>query len=193
MGYQIGKQKLMDILRGWDSFLKKRLHLIACGGTALTLLGVKESTKDIDLMVPEINEYNYLIKIIKELGYKPVTGWGWARGDGFVFDLFPGNRVHTTELLDSPLKEINHILIIEMTFIYLGALNYYDIIISKIFRGTSVDIDDCLALITKKGGNINLDLLKRRFKETASFDISEEKVNKNFERFLSIVNKKRRK
>jgi len=61
----------------WDGFLKRRVHLIACGGTALTLLGIKASTKDIDLIVPVVAEYEYLIGILKQLGYKSATGWGW--------------------------------------------------------------------------------------------------------------------
>ncbi len=150
MNYRLGKQRLLNTMRGWDSLLSKKVHLIACGGTALTLLGVKESTKDIDLIVPDVSEYTYLIKILEEAGYKPVTGAGWSKGEGFTFDLFRGNKVHTTELLESPLKEKNHVFIKEFSFLYLGALNYYDIIISKLFRGTAVDIEDCLMLMERK-------------------------------------------
>jgi len=31
--------------------------------------------------------------------------------------------------------------------------------------------------------------IKQRFKETASFDVSEDKVNKNFEYFLKVLEK----
>jgi hypothetical protein len=48
MEYRIDKQGLLDRISAWDTFLKRKVHLIACGGTALTLLGVKPSTKDID-------------------------------------------------------------------------------------------------------------------------------------------------
>jgi hypothetical protein len=80
----------------WNDFLKRKVHLIACGGTAMTLLGLKDSTKDIDLMVPNVNEHDYLVKTLKQLGYKSASGWRWSRGDGFVFDLFRGKTVHTT-------------------------------------------------------------------------------------------------
>jgi len=99
MNYRTTKQGLLDVLQGWDGFLKKKVRLIACGGTALTLLGIKESTKDIDLIVPDKGEHKYLIKTLQQLGYKAVTGAGWAKDDGFVFDLFCGHKVHTTELL----------------------------------------------------------------------------------------------
>lgn len=45
MEYRIDKDGLMDRLSAWDDYLKRKVRLIACGGTALTLLNVKESTK----------------------------------------------------------------------------------------------------------------------------------------------------
>lgn len=189
MEYRIDKDRLLDIISAWDGFLKRRVHLIACGGTALTLLGIKASTKDIDLIVPEAAEYEYLIGILKQLGYKSATGWGWTRQDGFIFDLFRGKTIHTTELLESPLEKGNHILFKEFSNIYLAVLNYYDLIISKLFRATAIDIDDCLLLVRNKKKDIDFKLLAQRFKETASFDISEDKVNKNFVHFMKILKK----
>ena len=189
MEYRIDKQRLLDIISAWAGFLKRKVHLIACGGTALTLLGIKASTKDIDLIVPKITEYDYLINTLKQLGYKSASGWGWARGDGFIFDLFRGKVVHTTELLESPLNKRNHILIKEFSRIYLGALSYYDIIITKLFRATTVDIDDCLSLVKSKIAEIDLKRLESRFRKTAAYDVSEEKVNKNLEHFLKILKK----
>jgi hypothetical protein len=191
MEYRIDKTGLLDRLSMWNSFLKRKVHLIACGGTALTLLDVKPSTKDIDLLVPVTEECSYLIKTLKDLGYKSASGAGWIRDDGFIFDLFPGKRVHTTELLESPLDSGNNIPVKEFTRIYLGVLNYYDIIISKLFRGTSVDMEDCLMLIRAKKKEIDIKGLTRRFNETASYDISEDRVLKNLEHFKRLINKER--
>ena len=191
MEHRIDKQGLMDRLSVWSGFLKRDVHLIACGGTALTLLGIKASTKDIDLIVPDLNEYAYLIGILKQLGYKSASGSGWSREDGFIFDLFRGKFVHTTELLESPLSKDKHILIKEFDKVYLGVLNYYDIIITKLFRATSVDIEDCLMLLRSKKSEINIKHLEKRFKETASFDVSEDRVNKNLEHFLKAVKEER--
>lgn len=187
MEYRIDRQRLLDTFSVWNGYLKRKVHLIACGGTAMTLLGVKESTKDIDLLVPNEAEYDYLIRILKDLGYKPVTGSGWAKDGGFIFDLFKGKKIHTTELLESPLTEGNNLLVKEFSYAYLGVLNFYDLITSKIFRGTGVDMEDCLLLIKAKQHDINTDLLIERFRETASFDISEERVNKNMKHFLKIL------
>ena len=189
MDYRIDKEALLGRLRGWDGFLKRKVHLIACGGTALALLGVKPSTKDVDLLVPDASEYDYLIATLKQLGYVSASGTGLARGDGFIFDLFKGKRVHTTELLESPLEPGNHILLEELNKVYLGILNYYDIIISKLFRATAVDIDDCLMLARNKKDEIDFALLGRRFRETASFDISEDKVNGTLKYFFKALRK----
>lgn len=189
MEYRIDKQSLLNRIGAWDGFFKKKVSLIACGGTALTLLGIKASTKDVDLIVPNVDEYKYLIGILQQLGYKPITGNGWKRDNDFIFDLFRGKFVHTTELLESPLAEGNHVFVKEFNSIYLGVLNYYDIIISKLFRSATVDIDDCLLLVRSRNKEIDFNKLEERFKETASFDISEDKVNKNYEHFIKILEK----
>jgi hypothetical protein len=184
---RINKQGLLDILIQWNSFLKKKIHLIACGGTAMTLLNIKESTKDIDFIVPKEKEYDYLIKILKQLGYKAISGAGYSKGDGFVFDLFKGNKVHTTELLESPLEENNHIIIEELSRIYLGVLNYYDLIIAKLFRSATVDIQDCLTLVKRKRREIDIKKLVKRYREAASFDIAQERINKHLDSFLRLL------
>ena len=49
MNYRTNKEWLLAVLSDWNEFLSRRIYLIACGGTALTLLGIKDSTMDIDL------------------------------------------------------------------------------------------------------------------------------------------------
>lgn len=187
MDNRADKELLLSRLADWDSFLRKRVRLIACGGTALTLLNIKPSTKDIDFIVPDIEEYEYLVRTLNLLGYESVSGSGLRRGNDFVFDLFRGPRVHTTELLESPLEARNHILIKEFIYIYLGVLNFYDLLISKLFRATSADMDDCLALLGHKRKEIDLQIFEKRFRETASYNISEERMIKNLEYFLRLT------
>ncbi len=40
MEYRLNKQTLLDTLEQWNVFIKRKVHLIACGGTALTLLDI---------------------------------------------------------------------------------------------------------------------------------------------------------
>ena len=70
MEYRLNKQTLTDLLGQWNAFLRRKVHLVACGGTALTLMDIKPSTKDVDFMVPVEPEYRYLIKTLKDLGYQ---------------------------------------------------------------------------------------------------------------------------
>ena len=94
--YRLDKNELFDNLREWNRFLKRKVHLIACGGTAMTLLGVKASTKDVDFMIPDIREYNYLTKQLPALGYKRTSGPGWKRvGEIFHFVLFIQRQQHS--------------------------------------------------------------------------------------------------
>ncbi|MDX2511466.1 MAG: hypothetical protein QNK25_05400 [Desulfobacterales bacterium] len=168
--------------------MRRKVHLIACGGTALTLMGIKESTKDVDFIVPNESEYKYLIKTIKDLGYKNTTGWGWSRkGDMFIFDLFAGKRIHTTELLESPLKPGNHTLFKEYSNIYIGILNYYDLIGSKLCRGTTVDFEDCLMLVRAQRDEIDIERIQAHSKEMASYDLLPDRVTGHLNSFLELL------
>jgi hypothetical protein len=190
MNYRLNKQTLLDVLGQWDGFFRRKIHLIACGGTALTLMDVKPSTKDVDFIVPIEPEYRYLIRTLKDLGYQQKTGSGWQKkGDLFIFDLFVGKRVHTTELLTSPMEAGNHTLLKEFSHLYIGILNPYDLIASKLFRGTGVDFEDCLMLVKAHKDNIDIKRVERHFKKLAGYDISEKRITTYIEDFLDLLKK----
>ena len=186
----LNKEDLLKALTAWNGFLKKKVHLIACGGTAMTLLGVKESTRDVDFLVPVDEEYRYLIKVLEQLGYVSASGHGWKRpSEIYIFDLFQGKRIHTTELLDSPLDKGRHLLIKEFTRMYIGVLNHYDLMVSKLFRCSSIDIEDCLVLVKARPKEIDINILRERFKETARYDIAEEKMMGHWRHFETVLMK----
>ena len=190
MEYRLNKTAMLETLEQWNGFLKRKVHLIACGGTALTLLDVKPSTKDVDMLVPIVSEYNYLLNILKDMGYKRTTASGWKKeNEVFMFDLFPDKRIHTTELLDSPIEKENHIFLKEYSYLYIGILNPYDLIASKLVRGTKVDYDDCLMLIKAQRNEIDIKRMKEHVKELARYDISEQRIKENLEVFLLILTK----
>jgi hypothetical protein len=188
MDYRLNKSTLLEILGQWNGFIHRKVHLIACGGTAMTLMDIKHSTRDVDFIVPIVSEYNYLIRVLKDLGYQQTTGHGWQKNDAlFIFDLFPGNRIHTTELLRSPLEEGNHRLLKAFSRLYIGILNDYDLISSKLFRGSNVDFDDCLMLVKTHQDSIDIEHLKRHFTEMARYDISENRIQRHLEHFLAML------
>jgi hypothetical protein len=53
----------------------------------------------VDLIVPEIKEYDYLTRLLKDLGYKAVTGAGVSRDGIFIFDLFRATSVDVEDCL----------------------------------------------------------------------------------------------
>lgn len=186
MEYRITADQLKSTLASWDVLLpgRGRIHLVACGGTALSLLGYKESTKDVDFLVPHEKEYERLVKFLTRAGYVRVTGEGWKRPDEAIqYDLYLGKRVFQTELLDSPLEGKGHQRMWEGNKIHLSVLNAADLIITKLFRGTEQDVEDCLTLLTHEA--VNLRALEARYRETARYEISEERVIKNLEHFLA--------
>jgi hypothetical protein len=191
MEYRLDKNRLLDILGEWNRFLNRKVHLIACGGTAMTLIGVKSSTKDVDFMAPEVREHDYLMKQLNALGYKQVTGSGWKRdGEEFQFDIFRGNRIHTTELLDSPLEEGRHSVFMEFSYLYVGILNDYDLISSKLMGGTSVDFEDCLGLAEARREEINIERLIHHYHELVSYDVAEYRLRPNIDHFLVLLREK---
>jgi len=190
MKYRLNKDSLLEILSQWNAFLKRKIHLIACGGTALTLLGIKPSTKDVDMIVPDEGEHRYLTKALRDLGYQQTTGSGWQKkGDLYIFDLFAGKRIHTTELLESPLGENNHTLFKEFSHLYIGILNDYDLIASKLFREATVDFEDCLMLFKAHQKKIDIKYLKEHYRELAGYDIAEERVLGHLDHFLGLLKK----
>ncbi len=192
MKYRLNKDTLLDILEQWNGFIRRKVHLIACGGTAITLMGIKPSTKDVDFIVSIEKEYKYLIKVLKDLGYKQSTGSGWSKkGEVFIFDLFSGKRIHTTELLISPLEDGKHTLFKEFSHLYIGILNDFDLIASKLSRGIRVDFEDCLMLIGARKGKFDVQLFIRHFKELASYDVSENRMIKNLESLLDLLKKEK--
>ncbi|MEW6079741.1 MAG: hypothetical protein AB1724_18185 [Thermodesulfobacteriota bacterium] len=66
-------------------------------------------------------------------------------------------------------------------------MNEYDLVVSKLFRGTGVDFEDCLMLVKARKGKMDIKRLERHFRETAGYDISEGRITRHLERFISIL------
>ena len=124
MIYRLNKSRLLEILRQWNQFLNRKVHLIACGGTAMTLMGVKPSTK------------------------------------------------------------------MEFSNLYIGILNHYDLITSKLMRGTRVDYEDCLSLAEAHWEAINIERLIRHFHELVSYDVAQDRLRPNIDTYLALLRDK---
>jgi len=187
--YRITGMELIETIDNWEHLINFKVNLIGCGGTALTLLEIKDSTKDIDMIVPVQNEYERLMTFLRSIGYQE-KGNGLAHPDdpNFQYQFWTGNRVFTTGLLDSPLEPDKNILIKKWKHIYLGALNLQDLIITKMFRGTQVDLDDCVAAFA--ASKMNPEALLERYAESAKYDLNPEKMIMNFIIFTEALAEK---
>jgi hypothetical protein len=182
--YRLGKDDLMTSLLEWDEVLRKPVLVVACGGTALTLYGHKESTKDVDFLVPILSQHDLLVSTLLKIGYVKVTGSAYRHPhQPWLYDLFRGQTVFQTDLLDPIQEEGNHREILKFKRLQLGCLNPADLIISKMFRGTSVDVDDSITMI--KSENLDLQMLAERYKETAGYYFYPERCKQNLQYLIA--------
>lgn len=78
----------------------------------------------------------------------------------------------------------------EFSQLYIGILNYYDLISSKLMRGDRVDFDDCLMLVEAHREKIDVKKLVQHFHELVSYDISQDRIKPNIEHFAELLREK---
>jgi len=143
----ITKEDLLKWLRGIDRKLTEEIVIVAVGGTAMTLLGLKESTRDVDFCV-ERKCFEKFKKI--------------AKSEIFVVDLFRDGYVFALQLPDDYLK-----LALDFSDSFknlkLKILKLEDIVLTKTSRLNARDIEDIRALA--ETGKIDIKFLKGRFEE----------------------------
>ena len=74
----IDKNVLLEWLKAVDKKLKKKIVLIAVGGTAMTLLGLKSSTRDVDFCIESENKKHFEEVLGKKFKVDLFT-------DGYIF------------------------------------------------------------------------------------------------------------
>jgi len=79
------------------------------------------------------------------------------------------------------LKEFSHI--------YIGILNDYDLIASKLTRGATVDFEDCVMLVRAHKDEIDIARVEQHCKKIASFDIAEKRITGQVDHFLNLLRK----
>ncbi len=132
---EIKADMLIDFLAELDKELEKEIQLNAVGGTAMTLLGLKTSTMDIDFdMAPEDKvEFERVLEIIPH---------------GFRIDRFTGGYIFSQQLPDDYLryrKPIDE----KFKKIKLFTIAPIDIVATKISRLNDRDMQDIESCIQK--------------------------------------------
>lgn len=143
----IAKDDLLDWLKEIDKKLTKKIILIAVGGTALTLLGLKPSTRDIDFCIQDKDSAIFK-KLTKNAKFKVDIFT-----DGFIFsEQLPDDYIEKSGKISSGLKNID-----------LRTLSLVDVILTKAARYNERDEEDIATIV--KANKINKHELKNRFKE----------------------------
>jgi len=143
----IDKNGLLDILHKIDLELKNKITIVAIGGTAMELLGIKETTKDIDFNIPSDNDYNEFERAINKIGLN------------IKIDYYEKNAIFSEAL---PMDYLKIAIKYKSKFgkIELYILNPIDIVCSKIGRLSDIDIIDIRQCI--KYYNITRSQIKER-------------------------------
>lgn len=127
--------KLLDFLDEVDKELKRKIVVVAVGGTAMTLLKAKSSTIDVDFTIPGeyYDEFETAKKIVQP---------------GFRVDLFHDGAVFLNMLPEDYLKRSIPIKT-KLKNIDLRALQPLDIVVTKIGRFDGRDEQDIGSCIRK--------------------------------------------
>lgn len=160
-------RELYALLEDISKYVEEPIEMYALGGTALTILGIKPSTLDIDINIHSTKQYEYISKIFKQIGFKRESSMRWLTQEGLVFDLFYGSNIMGTDLGGDCLKLSKYIK--SFGNIKLYTLSVYDIIISKLARGDERDFEDIKHIFDKE--DINLKYLVERYKQTMEVSV----------------------
>lgn len=145
------KQFLLDYLSVVDNLLERKIILVAAGGTAMTLLNIKNSTKDVDFTGPSKD----IIEFEKAESLLPPTG--------LDIQCWPDGRVFSQELPDDYIRKSIDIDTHDIKNIILKALQPLDIIVTKVGRYNDRDVEDIRDCI--KVHNIEKESIISRGKE----------------------------
>jgi hypothetical protein len=131
----IDKDTLLDLLAEVDKALTKKMSIVAVGGTAMTLLDLKQSTIDID--------FNALKDDVTELrrAFNSIP-------HGFRVDLFVEGMIFSQLLPDDYLEKCIPVKV-KFAHIHLFALHPVDIVVTKIGRLNERDVEDIKSCVKK--------------------------------------------
>jgi hypothetical protein len=158
---EIGANELFDFLQSISKYFEREINIYALGGTALTILGIKKSTKDIDINIDSYKEYKYVCNVFEQLGFEQ-KGIRWITQEALAFDIFHGSNILGTDLLSDCISKSKFIE-------SFGNINLYtlfldDIIISKLARGDERDFEDIKCIL--EFNKLNMLNLVERYKKT---------------------------
>ena len=133
----ISKLDLKEYLDLIDKQLQQKITVVAVGGTAMTLYGLKEATKDVDFCVQTKGDWAAIQSAAKKTR------------SNFRLDLFQGGHIYALQLPDNYAKKAQPIKT-KLRNLEVRLLSPIDIIITKTARLNERDIEDIRTLVSKK-------------------------------------------
>lgn len=126
----VNSRQLLGFLEEVEKVLKRRIVIVAAGGTAMTLYGLKPSTIDLDLTGPA-EDASLFVRAVKRV--QP----------GFRVDVWPNGEVFSQFLPSDCLGKSRRIK--RMRKIEPRALAPVDVVVTKMGRLDEQDLDDIKA------------------------------------------------
>lgn len=182
----IYKNDLLDFLQELSKYLPQKIELVAVGGTALTLLDIKDSTIDIDFDIPVKQHFDTIIQTFQKLGFKQISSISWDTTPAYPyrFDLFKEGYIFCTQLIED--SRVNAKIIMKNKRLKVYCLNPYDLITTKLLRSSTRDVDD--SIITFNKLQLNILKLTKRYLDTAIHSLTRSNdVVYNFKMFLNYI------
>ena len=143
----ITKNNLLEWLKEVDKKLERKIIVVAVGGTAMTLLGLKASTRDVDFCLRK-KDVALFKNLTNNSRFKVDLFW-----NGFIFsEQLPEDYIEKSNKIFAPLSNMD-----------LRTLSLIDIIITKVARYNARDEEDIEAIA--KTSLVNRHELEKRFKE----------------------------
>ena len=154
--YITDTKQVYDAFEKIDKCITNKIDIYLIGGAVLLYNGIKPGTKDIDLIVNSKEDYELLIKILKNQDFKlEKAKKEYSRlnlenilvKDHYRFDIF--NRIVCNNLFLSKNMIKRAKLIKSYKNINLFACSLEDILVFKSITDRDGDIDDCYSLAEK--------------------------------------------
>lgn len=130
----VNSRQLLAFLEEVEKVLERRIVLVAAGGTAMTLYGLKPSTIDVDFTGPA-EDVSLFVRAVKRV--QP----------GFRVDVWPNGQVFSQFLPSDYLSKSRRIKVLGK--IELRALAPVDIVVTKLGRLDERDSDDIEACVKR--------------------------------------------
>ncbi|MBI5389292.1 hypothetical protein HZB01_02840 [Candidatus Woesearchaeota archaeon] len=142
-----------ELFKEIDKTLAKKAHLYVIGGAMLLYHGIKDATKDIDIIVETPQEFLQLQKSLKDMGfatrmptleYKKVDLNQIFVREDFRLDLFQKTVCKGFSLSKAMQKRAQNI--IKLQHLMVSLCSGEDVFLFKTFTEREGDISDCLGL-----------------------------------------------